>query len=71
MITVHKLAIRVNTPEDAVLARVSTLCKEWGEDEVIVYAGGNGSKTTELTNRAAEMIERMTRLGLTDRLPVS
>ncbi|MFE9833956.1 hypothetical protein ACFYP4_02235 [Streptomyces sp. NPDC005551] len=69
MISLYDLAVSTNTDADMALRRVDTICKAWGETEVIISRGARPDKDTMISDRASAVVHRMARLGLYDQLP--
>lgn len=69
MISLYDLAVNANTPTGEALGRVDAVCKAWGEEKVILSRGARPDKDTMISDEAAEMVYRMTRLKIWDRVP--
>lgn len=69
MISLYDLAVHANTSTDEALRRVVTVCNSWGEEKVILTRGARPDKDTMISDGAADMVYRMTRLRICDRLP--
>lgn len=60
MISLYNLAVEVNKQTDEVLRHVDDLCKEWGEEKVILLKGTGESSTVMLSDEADREIRRRT-----------